>query len=1302
MKIMLNYFTLLLIVTIAFFTLKIDSNNKTVFNNKQVIHKKKQDANGAIEWLNRRRVNLQTGKIDINDIIKAQDAVAVFQNNKSLNSLGLSFTEMGPNNVGGRTRALLIDNVDNNLMFAGGVGGGLWKSTNGGGSWSKVTNGDFWDSINIASICQDSNGDIYVGTGEGMYYNSGTGTGGLAGSGIWKSTDHGQSFYHLTSTWSDDSINEIPVKQIFVNVNEIATDLTTSNLIYASTSKGLMASDDAGSSWYNPVINNYYYNNPSYNQDISSDVKVASDGSVIASIGNKAYYANSKPFNLNIQSITKSDSNLVLVVGKNGKVLKSVNSGNSWTSVTSGIYTHIYSYSKSDVSTGFAVGNSGKIYKTNNGGNSWQTLTSGTTSQLESVYFVSSISGYAVGYNGTILKTTNSGQTWTTITSGTTENFHCVDFIPSAIGFAVGDLGKIKKTANGGTSWSSSSSGTSYNLNSVNCISISKVIAVGDSGIIKKTINGGTSWTTIYTASTQNFKSVLFINLSEGFIVGTNGTILYSNDEGLNWSTIYSGTSANLNNIFFKGSVGYIVGDAGTILKSDDGGMSWGSLTSGVSVNLHAIYFNDFIKVKTQSPHNLNNGDIISLKTEINSYNYSGTIFSIVSSDEFYIDIPYSVDTFNVNGCISNLINLYTKASLSPSVGRLEFAFSPSNPDYIYCSAIQTNGILENVYQSKNKGITWSIIAAGDNGLFNPFSYQGTYDNSIAVYPNNSESTLLGGIDIWKRLQGGIYEQISLGNNESSSSYVHSDIHSFVFHPSYSTNNTFYVGCDGGVFKSVNNGNSFTEINDSYNVTQFYSVAASPIGAVVGGTQDNGTQYITSTGTSPATGTEILGSDGGYAFCSALNPNVIFSSTYFGNVYRSQNNGTSMSAYYTGGSGGNFVTPFRIWESFHDSLSTDSVVYTYPSSSPIVYPGQTINVVATSKINNRQIYCNYTVKNNDTLYPGETIKVQDYYQAMFALGMTNSIYISRKPLDFTSTSILNTATNISGLVETLEFSKDGNYLYIATPNRIYRIDSLLYKRTTAQLQNLSADLIGIFGSQTITSMAVDPQNPENLIVTLGNYGENNHVYYSSNAATCPNSTSLSNFTLAQGNLPSMPVYSSLIFWNDSKTVIIGTEYGVFSTADITESYVQWSKETSFPNVATFMLTQQLFENNGNNGVTNHGYIYAATHGRGLWRSESNAGPLAEKTLTQQSETTDLKIYPNPASDIAHIEYISKKAGSILINLYNSNGTNVKKYKYEISNGFNKISFDVSELQKGIYYISLNSDNKQLTSKLIVY
>lgn len=50
-----------------------------------------------------------------------------------------TWTSLGPGNIGGRTRALVINPTNPTIMYAGGVAGGVWKTTNGGASWTPLT-----------------------------------------------------------------------------------------------------------------------------------------------------------------------------------------------------------------------------------------------------------------------------------------------------------------------------------------------------------------------------------------------------------------------------------------------------------------------------------------------------------------------------------------------------------------------------------------------------------------------------------------------------------------------------------------------------------------------------------------------------------------------------------------------------------------------------------------------------------------------------------------------------------------------------------------------------------------------------------------------------------------------------------------------------------------------------------------------------------------------------------------------------------------------------------------------------------
>lgn len=102
------------------------------------------------------------------------------------------WVERGPNNVGGRTRAIIFDPSDatGKTVIAGGASGGLWKNTDitlAATSWTKMS---LPEHLNVQNITVDPNSSStwYVGTGES--YTSGDAN----GNGIWKTTDSGANW----------------------------------------------------------------------------------------------------------------------------------------------------------------------------------------------------------------------------------------------------------------------------------------------------------------------------------------------------------------------------------------------------------------------------------------------------------------------------------------------------------------------------------------------------------------------------------------------------------------------------------------------------------------------------------------------------------------------------------------------------------------------------------------------------------------------------------------------------------------------------------------------------------------------------------------------------------------------------------------------------------------------------------------------------------------------------------------------------------------------------------------------------
>ena len=107
-----------------------------------------------------------------------------------------NWIERGPNNVGGRTRAIIFDPTDptGNTVVAGGVSGGLWKNTNitiPTTSWIRIAS--LPEHLNVQNITIDPNDSStwYVGTGESYVL------GDANGNGIWKTTNAGVTWVRV-------------------------------------------------------------------------------------------------------------------------------------------------------------------------------------------------------------------------------------------------------------------------------------------------------------------------------------------------------------------------------------------------------------------------------------------------------------------------------------------------------------------------------------------------------------------------------------------------------------------------------------------------------------------------------------------------------------------------------------------------------------------------------------------------------------------------------------------------------------------------------------------------------------------------------------------------------------------------------------------------------------------------------------------------------------------------------------------------------------------------------------------------
>lgn len=205
---------------------------------------------------------------------------------------GIEWRALGPKNFGGRTRALMVDLNDatRKTVWAGSVGGGLWKTTDITATepnWTPIN--DMFGNLAITSIAQDPMNPqvMYFATGEG-YGNSDA----VRGLGIWKSTNGGTSWSQLSST---NNSNFYYNQKILVS---------NSSTLFACTQSGLFRSSDGGAS-FTRVLGTGLGISGAVN-NVAYDIEQAANGDLFATLrGNEGS-------------------------SQNGSIHKSVNDGLAW------------------------------------------------------------------------------------------------------------------------------------------------------------------------------------------------------------------------------------------------------------------------------------------------------------------------------------------------------------------------------------------------------------------------------------------------------------------------------------------------------------------------------------------------------------------------------------------------------------------------------------------------------------------------------------------------------------------------------------------------------------------------------------------------------------------------------------------------------------------------------------------------------------------------------------------------------------------------------------------------------------
>jgi len=493
----------------------------------------------------------------------------------------------------------------------------------------------------------------------------------------------------------------------------------------------------------------------------------------------------------------------------------------------------------------------------------------------------------------------------------------------------------------------------------------------------------------------------------------------------------------------------------------------------------------------------------------------------------------------------------------APWSGRVELAYSAKNPNIVYASVQMENG---EIWRSTDGGKTYKRrTSLGANGLLsNYLGDQGWYGNAIwAGDPTNENLVIVGGVNLWKSLDGGdTLREISTWWSDSS---IHADHHAIVSHPGYNgtTNRTVFFGNDGGIYKAQDvtapgsepeppYDNGWTELVNNYGVTQFFGGAGNlATGKIIGGAQDNGTICYDAAG-----GTEqwktIFGGDGGSCAADPADPNVFYGEYVWLNIHRNTDGGASndsMGDRYISGQFWNPAAEDWAWKpapfQIPDAKNFDALFI-----APFVLDPNNPNRILAGGLS---LWETTNAKAPNTLNSGPTWRAikssaGDHISAIaVAPGKSSIVWVGHS----------------NGLV-----FKSANST--AAQPAWQRVDNLGSKPLTAQ--------------RHCTRIAIHPTNSNLVYVAFGGFVKENLWVTRDAGAT---------WTNLGGALPAAPVKAITIHPRRNNLVYVGTDVGVFGSEDGGST---WSPTNEGP---ASVAVNDLFWL----GET----LVCATHGRGMFK-----------------------------------------------------------------------------------------------------
>ncbi len=743
-------------------------------------------------------------------------------------------------------------------------------------------------------------------------------------------------------------------------------------------------------------------------------------------------------------------------------------------------------------------------------------------------------------------------------------------------------------------------------------------------GIYKST-DGGKTWLGLQIeGKPQEFRHINYSwrmvldhtrNDSDVMYLASFGALLRSNDGGLNWNIVLGG----------KASSAYRVGADVAITSS---GVLYATMSSNTPNNGGGLW---------RSEDGLNWTNI---KPFLWPATHGRTVIEIFKGNE----------------------NVVFFLGYTPNKGKYGEAHSGNSERnsfwrYEYLSGNGADSL--GIWEDRSEQIP--DLRQTDGYVWGDFMSQGGYNLVCRVNPRSEDSIIIGGTNLYASTDGFTTSNNStwvggyLKTKDVLSAFFdglvypnhHPDQHNFLFHPS-DINKAFSTN-DGGIQMTKNiwdqqNDVVWQSLNQAYYTTQFYTIelnqnpnsnhALSDI--MLGGFQDNETQYVKANASTETNWDRMACCDGSYSsIFDDEDYTWVAASKQLGTIYLYKFNaaGERVGASRidpTGGANYLFINPFISNPNTPEKL--------YLAGGNFIWKNRNITTIPLAE-------------NNNTV-------------------------------DWNWERIVSSRTT-DGVITALDCSKKPeNVLYYGTSQgSLYKIDNIETTEEEYTISDLTANGKPLDGAGYISSIAIDPLNANALLVCFSNY-DRKSVYYSDDAGETWRDVSgnLEENEDGTGAGPGCNVVKIIRDADNMPVYLVGTTSGLYSTTGLPGTATIWNKEgdDEINNCSVRDIDYRMSDN----------LLVVGTHGCGSFSTT-----LDKVASIKNSTALQLSIYPNPASDYLKIEspFEIKKIG-----IYNLNGKLIQQVS--AFNGTQKI--DISQLPNGQYLLKGLTENGEVSGSFI--